>query len=776
MGPPRVDSTSIPVYDVWSDSASSNATVQFGESSLSQVASRLGIDPDELLFANPQIKDPWKLQAGQEIHLPAGYNAAPPIPSTNPSAVRQAFSSPAAGSVDAKGMAEMRMREGTMRTLTDQAIKAGFSGPEMGRLVTTLASLSPSEFNKWSAKIGSAFNGGDKIGALRTIGLAAAAHDIVQKSGGGEAIQATMTQHGGEFQFDFERPVSQDMAAKLMFQGGKVPDGAKLVQGSGNKWMVQFPNDFDSQESVNHHFNPHMETVDNMQRAVTFTWVMNPAHAMPKPPVSQRKDINNDFGFKILKNYPLDQGDIRGEQLKSMVGKGFGYELQFDKPMTKEEVMDKLFEKGANFNKADVKLEAVPKEPSNVYEVRIVGPDALTAIKGRYVPAFADSVIYNRPSLPPNLPPGLRGQFDNHTIPPNAKKFPPDTYMWEKDGYIAFVKSDGKNSYEAQATKMPDDPALKKTIQYFMESKGMPPREAWKAFDKHWDELHRMMIMAMIGFYASAAGAVGGRPDPEGEMGGLRGSRLGRRVGNRTENDATTDIRSTKASSALEKTEEEAGLAKVEETEVGAAAKGEGTAKGEGVAKGEGEEAGIGNTQAKGTDKTTDVRQEQEIAGNEKSKGAAAGGKAGKGKGRLREETDEQRIRQIDEWNKKGKFPGDPKRLKQRLREGDPKARQEYEGIKADIEKSKRPGMGEGRRADSNARVQRMSDSNKQELEDSGWLKEGLSNPKHREEFMQWLEQNHQQGEPHIHLRPGSREAADALRDFKMTDPSRYGE
>lgn len=66
------------------------------------------------------------------------------------------------------------MRNTATKTLIDQAVKAGFSPQELVRLTTSMVSLSSSEFNKWSAKIGSALSSDDKISALRTIGLAAA--------------------------------------------------------------------------------------------------------------------------------------------------------------------------------------------------------------------------------------------------------------------------------------------------------------------------------------------------------------------------------------------------------------------------------------------------------------------------------------------------------------------------------------------------------------------------------------------------------------------------
>ena len=47
------------------------ATVRLGQNTLSDVARAHGLDPQELLKANPQITDPYqKLNAGQELSLP----------------------------------------------------------------------------------------------------------------------------------------------------------------------------------------------------------------------------------------------------------------------------------------------------------------------------------------------------------------------------------------------------------------------------------------------------------------------------------------------------------------------------------------------------------------------------------------------------------------------------------------------------------------------------------------------------------------------------------
>ncbi|GIF96123.1 hypothetical protein Cci01nite_12170 [Catellatospora citrea] len=63
-------------------------------------------------------------------------------------------------------------------------------------------------------------------------------------------------------------------------------------------------------------------------------------------------------------------------------------------------------------------------------------------------------------------------------------------------------------------------------------------------------------------------------------------------------------------------------------------------------------------------------------------------------------------------------------------------------------------------------RQERISDANKAELEDSGWLKNRLKEPQQRRDFMKWLEQGHKQGEAHEHLRPGSPEAEAKLAEF----------
>jgi len=69
---PRIDGSAgpIPVSGSSTSIGKSVATVQLGESKLSEVARRLGVDPDSLHNMNPQVADANKLKVGQELNLP----------------------------------------------------------------------------------------------------------------------------------------------------------------------------------------------------------------------------------------------------------------------------------------------------------------------------------------------------------------------------------------------------------------------------------------------------------------------------------------------------------------------------------------------------------------------------------------------------------------------------------------------------------------------------------------------------------------------------------
>src|SRR5215467_11631747 len=69
----RINDTSFTTqaYDFQSEaSAGTVATVQSGESTLSEVAKRLGVDLESLLQANPGLSESSKLQPGQDVRVP----------------------------------------------------------------------------------------------------------------------------------------------------------------------------------------------------------------------------------------------------------------------------------------------------------------------------------------------------------------------------------------------------------------------------------------------------------------------------------------------------------------------------------------------------------------------------------------------------------------------------------------------------------------------------------------------------------------------------------
>ena len=69
---PRIEGGAgpIPVSSGSTSGGKPVTTVQLGESKLSEVAQRLGIESDSLHNANPQVGDPNQLKVGQELNLP----------------------------------------------------------------------------------------------------------------------------------------------------------------------------------------------------------------------------------------------------------------------------------------------------------------------------------------------------------------------------------------------------------------------------------------------------------------------------------------------------------------------------------------------------------------------------------------------------------------------------------------------------------------------------------------------------------------------------------
>src|SRR5689334_15854751 len=107
MGP-RIDGSNPTGLNTFGADSSDapTATVRLGETSLAQVAQRLGLDPDALQHANPKIVDPSKLTVGQELRLPLSMKPPSSVSdsATSPSSIPGPPSDPMA-----KVMAQMQL-------------------------------------------------------------------------------------------------------------------------------------------------------------------------------------------------------------------------------------------------------------------------------------------------------------------------------------------------------------------------------------------------------------------------------------------------------------------------------------------------------------------------------------------------------------------------------------------------------------------------------------------------------------------------------------------
>lgn len=324
----------------------------------------------------------------------------------------------------------------------------------------------------------------------------------------GESISAKLstrtTPAYQETNFAFSRPVTKEQAAAIIFQKGKVPADVKLEQGAGNSWTIKVPNDFDSIHNAASHYNSHTETVVTRERThedlfypkpdVSFSWVGGTL-----PAKNPRKDLKNDYGFVISKKYPLDEGQSPDMNVRTLVQKGPGFEVKFEKPMTKDQVMEKFFEK--NVGPRQVRLIPDGPEPATTWQVQML--DGGTIAKRPAVYAFSDAITEAQESIPPGTPDGIRAHIENQTVPANARKFPPDVRVWEQDGYLVRVETNGKKGqdgyYNYDMTKLnPGDKKGNDTMRWLMLEKGLPVRKAWGEYITHWDKLHAGML-SMVG-------------------------------------------------------------------------------------------------------------------------------------------------------------------------------------------------------------------------------------------------------------------------------------
>lgn len=153
MSPPKLGSTigPAPAFDFDHGSERPVATVQLGETSLSDIARRLGIDKDGLQQANPQISNPTSLKVGQQVQLPPRHTSPAPIesdagPQILPSNSVSQSGPPvlAKGDPLAKASAQMRLAEGALplQNSVQNSVQTSFKAPiTTGQQVEKLAQV-----------------------------------------------------------------------------------------------------------------------------------------------------------------------------------------------------------------------------------------------------------------------------------------------------------------------------------------------------------------------------------------------------------------------------------------------------------------------------------------------------------------------------------------------------------------------------------------------------------------------------------------------------------
>lgn len=162
-------------YDFSGNAPSTQTIVNPGAGqSLADIAAELHVDADALAKANPQIKDPKQtLSPFQEIRVPNDLKPQLPVPydSSATSAPRQTSSAPNAGEVEAKSMAEAKMRQATINGLTQKASSIGL-GPGDVALIASLGTrfLTAKDFNAATAAVQQALSSANPPAAMAQLG------------------------------------------------------------------------------------------------------------------------------------------------------------------------------------------------------------------------------------------------------------------------------------------------------------------------------------------------------------------------------------------------------------------------------------------------------------------------------------------------------------------------------------------------------------------------------------------------------------------------------
>lgn len=91
----------------------------------------------------------------------------------------------------------------------------------------------------------------------------------------GEQISAKVNARPDGFHFEFDRSITREQAAAIIFQYGAVPQPARL-EGSGQSWVVKIPNSAEARQNTVRQFNKHEEEVNTGERKPTDVFQPDP--------------------------------------------------------------------------------------------------------------------------------------------------------------------------------------------------------------------------------------------------------------------------------------------------------------------------------------------------------------------------------------------------------------------------------------------------------------------------------------------------------------------
>ena len=292
-------------------------------------------------------------------------------------------------------------------------------------------------------------------------------------------------------EYDFGQSITHEQAAEVIFVDGKVPRGFKLQAGPGaNGWTLRAddPEDLNAWQAMVNKMKARTQEVDTTDVSeVEEDWSGTKKPDAKKP------------GFWVNKRFNLDVGQIPERLIRHRLHESgaVGYEVIFDTPVDEKEVMVKLFIKSAPWDQ--IQLLPMGGSPTTFWIIHLIGIEAHASFNRTAISVFAwDPKTKIKDSTAPGVPEAMRKHLEGKTVPKDAKKHPPNVYVWEADGHLAYVETDAPNGggklYKYETTKISH--AGKGDQEYMRDlvlNQGMKPKEAWMQYEKEFLELVKSM-------------------------------------------------------------------------------------------------------------------------------------------------------------------------------------------------------------------------------------------------------------------------------------------